>query len=246
MSNKIEKNEEQTTIEDRNSSITKTNKILLIGNDIDNNLTFKCILNSNDYQVDDFMYKDVSKDNFNINEYSLLILDLGIDPKSIFDIYEKIKNKDQNINLLLITEFNLNQNESYEKFYLNQKATKINIIKKPVDNEDFLNIVNNIIKDNNIIQNQSEVNQSLTDKDNNIETDIDLCLEKVNNFFEWSTSAFSNIGGLSKEIEKIKEMISVTFNLSSKLKEIGLESSNGILLYGPPGTGKTSSIKSMS
>ena len=119
MSNKIEKNEEQVTIEERNSSIAKTNKILIIGYDIDNNLTFKCILNSNDYQVDDFMYKDISKENFNINEYSLLILDLGINPKSIFDIYEKIKNEDQNINLLLITEFDLNQYEAYEKFYLN-------------------------------------------------------------------------------------------------------------------------------
>ena len=41
-------------------------------------------------------------------------------------------------------------------------------------------------------------------------------------------------------------MISVTFNLSSKLNEIGLESSNGILLYGPPGTGKTLLIKVIS
>ena len=96
MSNRIEK-EEQTAIEENNLSFIEIKKILLIGYDIDTNLTLKYTLKSKDYQVDDFMYKDISKENFNINEYSLLIVDLGIYTKSIFDIYEKIKNENQNI-----------------------------------------------------------------------------------------------------------------------------------------------------
>ena len=48
----------------------------------------------------------------------------------------------------------MNNYDSYGEFHLNEKTTKINIIRKPFDNDDFLNIVNDIVKDNNIIQNQ--------------------------------------------------------------------------------------------
>lgn len=50
---------------------------------------------------------------------------------------------------------------------------------------------------------------------------------------------FSNIGGLSEEIEEVREAVEYPLTRPEVFKRIGVEPPKGILLYGPPGTGKT-------
>lgn len=50
---------------------------------------------------------------------------------------------------------------------------------------------------------------------------------------------YEDIGGLDKEIQKIKEIIDFPFKYPKIFSKLGLKAPNGILLYGPPGTGKT-------
>ena len=50
---------------------------------------------------------------------------------------------------------------------------------------------------------------------------------------------YEDIGGLDKEIQKIKEIIDFPFKYPEIFSKLGLKAPNGILLYGPPGTGKT-------
>jgi len=50
---------------------------------------------------------------------------------------------------------------------------------------------------------------------------------------------YEDIGGLDKEIQKIKEIIDFPFKYPKIFSKLGLKATNGILLYGPPGTGKT-------
>lgn len=50
---------------------------------------------------------------------------------------------------------------------------------------------------------------------------------------------YEDIGGLDREIQKIKEIIDFPFKYPKIFSKLGLKAPNGILLYGPPGTGKT-------
>ncbi len=50
---------------------------------------------------------------------------------------------------------------------------------------------------------------------------------------------FSQIGGLLKEIEEVRESVEYPLTKPEIFEQIGVEPPKGILLYGPPGTGKT-------
>jgi len=50
---------------------------------------------------------------------------------------------------------------------------------------------------------------------------------------------YEDIGGLSEEIRKIREMIELPMRHPELFKRAGIEPPKGVLLYGPPGTGKT-------
>jgi transitional endoplasmic reticulum ATPase len=50
---------------------------------------------------------------------------------------------------------------------------------------------------------------------------------------------YEDIGGLSKELQKIREMIELPLKYPELFTRLGIEAPKGVLLYGPPGTGKT-------
>ncbi len=50
---------------------------------------------------------------------------------------------------------------------------------------------------------------------------------------------YSDIGGLDKQIEEIREAVELPLLKPKLFEEIGIEPPKGVLLYGPPGTGKT-------
>jgi proteasome regulatory subunit len=50
---------------------------------------------------------------------------------------------------------------------------------------------------------------------------------------------FSQIGGLDKQIQEIKEVVELPLKKPHLFKKLGIVPPKGVLLYGPPGTGKT-------
>ena len=50
---------------------------------------------------------------------------------------------------------------------------------------------------------------------------------------------YEDIGGLSREISLIREMIEIPLRYPRIFERLGIDSPKGVLLYGPPGTGKT-------
>lgn len=56
---------------------------------------------------------------------------------------------------------------------------------------------------------------------------------------EWGSIRYEDIGGLGKELQRIREMIELPLKYPAVFDRLGVEPPKGILLYGPPGTGKT-------
>jgi transitional endoplasmic reticulum ATPase len=50
---------------------------------------------------------------------------------------------------------------------------------------------------------------------------------------------YEDIGGLSKEIQKIREMVELPIKSPELFRRLGITPPKGVLLHGPPGTGKT-------
>ncbi len=51
--------------------------------------------------------------------------------------------------------------------------------------------------------------------------------------------SYEDIGGLHKEIQRVREMIEMPLKYPSVFKRLGIDPPKGVLLLGPPGTGKT-------
>ena len=54
-----------------------------------------------------------------------------------------------------------------------------------------------------------------------------------------SAITYEDIGGLRREIKRIREMIELPLRYPELFERLGIEPPKGVLLYGPPGTGKT-------
>ncbi|MCK4927937.1 MAG: AAA family ATPase, partial [Candidatus Aenigmarchaeota archaeon] len=50
---------------------------------------------------------------------------------------------------------------------------------------------------------------------------------------------YEDIGGLSEEIKRVREMIELPMKHPELFQKLGIDPPKGVLLYGPPGTGKT-------
>lgn len=56
---------------------------------------------------------------------------------------------------------------------------------------------------------------------------------------EKPTDDYTDIGGLDKQIEELREAIVLPITHRDKFEAIGIRPPKGVLMHGPPGTGKT-------
>jgi transitional endoplasmic reticulum ATPase len=79
----------------------------------------------------------------------------------------------------------------------------------------------------------------------NDETEVLLLNEVVDpNTTNVCQVSYDDIGGIKKQLGKIREMIELPLKHPEFFEHLGVEPPKGILMYGPPGTGKTYDCKS--
>ena len=72
------------------------------------------------------------------------------------------------------------------------------------------------------------------------DTDVELREEPISGFEKTGGGiTYEDIGGLSDEIQRVREMVELPMKHPQIFKKLGIEPPQGVLLHGPPGTGKT-------
>jgi DNA-binding response OmpR family regulator len=76
-------------------------EVLLVDDEPDINLLFKTVLEDNGFKVDAFNDPLLALQNFKANSYDLLMLDIVMQKMNGFDLYDKMREVDDKVNVCL-------------------------------------------------------------------------------------------------------------------------------------------------
>ncbi len=117
------------------------------------------------------------------------------------------------------------------------------IIKQHGNNQEALTEVTEEMRDDLepdarvAVNNSLSIVQTLDD-----ETDVRARVMQVERSPEVT---YSDIGGITEQIEEVRETVEMPLKSPEMFGEVGIEPPAGVLLYGPPGTGKTMLAKAV-
>src|SRR5687767_15756667 len=129
-----------------NVIITMTKKVFLIDDEPDITYTLEKVLQDNEFEVDTFNDPILALDNYKVNFYDLVILDIKMPTMDGFELYLKIREKDPNVKICFLTAIT-RFNEEFRKIRLALGKT-INedyFIQKPVEMEDLVKKLTSIM-----------------------------------------------------------------------------------------------------
>jgi DNA-binding response OmpR family regulator len=121
-------------------------KILVVDDEPD--LTFGCsmTLEMEGFEVDTFNDPLLALSNFKPNTYNLVLLDVKMPKMDGFTLYNEIKKRDAKANVCFLTASEL----YYEQFRKEEFANlnKDLFIQKPIENQELIKRINNILNKN--------------------------------------------------------------------------------------------------
>lgn len=119
-------------------------RILLVDDEVDVISVFKMILEMNGYEVDAYTDPTSALDDFKLNFYGLLLLDIRMPTINGFELYRKMRNIDDKVSVCFITAFEDYREEFKESFPMLDEFKYF--IRKPKAIEDLVNHVATILK----------------------------------------------------------------------------------------------------
>src|SRR5215213_5495158 len=130
------------------------NRVLLVDDEPDLNLTLKLTLEENGFGVDSFTDSLSALENFKANLYDLIILDIQMPGINGFELYRQIKKIDDKAKVCFLTASEM----YYEQFRKELFPALDNncYIQKPIENETLINRLNEILSPNNDNNNKHE------------------------------------------------------------------------------------------
>jgi two-component system, OmpR family, response regulator ChvI len=116
-----------------------TNRIFVVDDEPDINLSLKMALEENGFQVDAFDDPIVALDNFKRGVYDLLILDIKMPKMNGFELYRELRKMDNKVKVCFLTAGEMYYGAYSDIFDENQ------FIRKPIQNEDLVNKISAIL-----------------------------------------------------------------------------------------------------
>ena len=119
-------------------------RILAVDDEPDLTMLCRMSLEYYGFEVDTFNDPEEALSKFKPGSYDLIILDIKMPKMDGFELYHKIKKKDNNANICFLTASELYYEEFRKKEYY--ALDKSMFIRKPIDNEELVKEVNKMIK----------------------------------------------------------------------------------------------------
>ena len=119
-------------------------RVLLVDDEPDLNLTLKMTLEENGFKVDSFTDPLVALENFKeeAGQYDMILLDIKMPNMNGYELYRQIKKIDDKVKVCFLTA-----GEMYYGVYTDifNSLDAEYFIRKPIDNEELVKRVNNMI-----------------------------------------------------------------------------------------------------
>jgi DNA-binding response OmpR family regulator len=119
-------------------------KILIVDDEDDITSSFKRILEIHGFEVDAFNDSVLALSKFRANYYDIALLDIKMPYIDGFDLYNKIKEMDNNIRICFLTASEAYYQQFREKDYLHLNRDLF--IQKPIELEELLKRIENVLK----------------------------------------------------------------------------------------------------
>jgi len=117
-------------------------KILVVDDEPDVNLTLKVTLEDNGFMADTFDDPLLALENFRVGQsYDLLILDVKMPKMNGFELYREIRKINDKVRVCFLTAGEMYYDDIYSDIF----DGKNQFIRKPIENEELIQRVNQII-----------------------------------------------------------------------------------------------------
>jgi CheY-like chemotaxis protein len=138
-----EQEQEQEQNRLNNNKKTKTKKrVMVVDDESDSCITFKKTLEEHGFAVDTYENSQQALHYFEAGVYDIVILDIKMPEIPGFELYEKIKKIDSNINVCFITAL-AEDSSSYDKFQrLHPELKQESLMLKPISMDDVARKIN--------------------------------------------------------------------------------------------------------
>src|SRR5215472_11771842 len=118
-------------------------RILILDDEMDNNVTVGAVLQDNGFKVDSYEDPVLALEKFKSYLYDLVILDIKMPQMDGFVVYNEIKKLDNRIKICFLTAGEIDYGtDSFSSIDVNC------FIRKPIENEELIKRVNQIITAN--------------------------------------------------------------------------------------------------
>ena len=123
-----------------------TKKILVIDDEPGLTYTIKKILEDNEFEVDTFNDPILALNNYKLNFYDLIILDIKMPEMDGFELYTKIRERDPKIKICFVTAITT-FNEEFRKtrLVLGKTINEDYFIQKPIKTKDLIKKLTSIM-----------------------------------------------------------------------------------------------------
>ena len=120
----------------------KEKRILIVDDEPDVNLALRIVLEDNNFIVDSFNDPLRALENFKVNLYDLIILDIKMPKKDGFEVYKEILKIDNRVQVCFLTAGDINYRSLKETF---PTLDENQFIRKPIENIELIKQIHKII-----------------------------------------------------------------------------------------------------